>query len=234
MAFTKKGAKWILWIGTLSSLILFLVLTVDTHRQVKVLTHAENLSEQVVQGKRVWQKYNCNDCHTILGFGGYYAPDMTKVYKRIGKEGIRKTVKNPQLVFADSWRKMPQQNLKDEEVEDLVAFFKWVSEINTNDWPPQDSDKLPPSSIRRMVAGVGVSPGGALFKEKGCFACHKISGTGGVAGPAMEGVGRKYDAAKLARYIRDPASVDTKSKMAKQDLTPDQAQQIAQFLMGLK
>jgi len=235
MAFNKKGAKWIFWIGTLSSLILFLVLTVDTHRQVKVLTHAENLSEQVVQGKRVWQKYNCNDCHTILGFGGYYAPDMTKVYKRIGKEGIRETVKKPQVVLANSWRKMPQQNLKDKEVEDLIAFFKWVSEINTNDWPPQDSNKLPPSSIRRMVASVGVSPGGALFKEKGCFGCHKIGGTGGDAGPAMEGVGKKYGAAKLAQYIWDPASVDPKSKMPKQmDLTLDQAQQIAQFLMGLK
>jgi nitric oxide reductase subunit C len=234
MAFSKKGAKWIFWVGTLSSLILFLILTVDTHRQVKVLTHAENLSEQVVEGKRVWQKYNCNDCHTILGFGGYYAPDMTKVYTRIGKDGIRQTVKTPQVVFANSWRKMPQQNLKDKEVDDLIAFFKWVSEINTNDWPPQDSNKLPPSSIRRMVAGVGVSPGGGLFKEKGCFVCHKIGGTGGVVGPAMEGVGKKYDAAKLALYIRDPASVDPKSKMPKQDLTPDQAQQIAQFLMGLK
>ncbi len=235
MAFTKKGAKWIFLVGTLSSLILFLVLTVDTHRQVKVLTHAENLSEQVVQGKHVWQKYNCNDCHTILGFGGYYAPDMTKVYKRIGKEGIRETVKKPEVVLASSWRKMPQQNLNDKEVEDLIAFFKWVSEIDTHDWPPQDSNKLPPSSIRRMVAGVGVSPGGALFKEKGCFGCHKLGGTGGDAGPAMEGVGKKYDAAKLAQYIRDPASVEPKSKMPKQtELTQDQAQQIAQFLMGLK
>lgn len=235
MAFTKKSAKWIFWIGTLSSLVLFLVLTVDTHRQVRVLTHAENLSDQVVQGKRVWQKYNCNDCHTILGFGGYYAPDMTKVYKRIGKEGIQETVKNPQVVFANSWRKMPQQNLQDKEVEDLVAFFKWVSEINTNDWPPQDSNKLPPSSIRRMVAGVGVSPGGALFKEKGCFGCHKIGGTGGNVGPAMEGVGNRYDAVKLSQYIQDPASVNPKSRMPKQsDLTPDEAKQIAQFLMSLK
>ena len=88
MALTQKGAKSILWLGTLSSLILFLILTVDTHRQVKVLTKAENLSDQVVQGKRVWQKYNCNDCHTILGFGGYYAPDMTKVYKRIGQDRV--------------------------------------------------------------------------------------------------------------------------------------------------
>jgi hypothetical protein len=32
------------------------------------LTHASQLSAEVVAGKRVWQKYNCNDCHTILGF----------------------------------------------------------------------------------------------------------------------------------------------------------------------
>jgi cytochrome c1 len=51
----------------------------------------------------------------------------------------------------------------------------------------------------------------------------------------MEGVGNRYDAAKLTQYIRDPASVNPKSRMPKQsDLTPDQAKQIAQFLMGLK
>ncbi len=235
MPLSRKGAKGIFWVGTLISLILFLGLTVDTHQQVKVLTHADNLTEQVVEGKRVWQKYNCNDCHTILGFGGYYAPDMTKVYKRIGKQGIQETVKKPEIVLAKSWRKMPQQNLKEKEVEDLVAFFKWVSEIDTNDWPPQDSGKVSPSSIRRMVATVGVSPGAALFKEKGCFGCHKIGGTGGDSGPPMEGVGSKYDSAKLAQYIFDPTSVDPKSKMGKQiSLTQDQAQQIAQFLTGLK
>src|SRR3989304_6896700 len=142
MTLNRSTAKLILFVGTLTSLILFLILTVDTHRQVKVLTRAENLSEQVVEGKRVWQKYNCNDCHTILGFGGYYAPDMTKVYRRIGKEGIEQVVKKPEVAFAKSWRKMPQQKLQDKEVENLVAFFKWVSEIDTNDWPPQDSKKV--------------------------------------------------------------------------------------------
>jgi nitric oxide reductase subunit C len=79
-----KTAKWIFYLGTLISLVIFLGLTIDTHRQVQTLTNADKLSEQVVAGKRVWQKYNCNDCHTILGFGGYYAPDMTKVYWRRG------------------------------------------------------------------------------------------------------------------------------------------------------
>ncbi len=30
----------------------------------------------------------CNDCHTILGFGAYYAPDMTKAYFRLGENNI--------------------------------------------------------------------------------------------------------------------------------------------------
>ncbi len=71
---SKKAAFWFFLIGTLSSAALFLVLTFDTHRQVKVLTNADRLSDEVVAGKKVWEKYNCNDCHTILGFGGYYGP----------------------------------------------------------------------------------------------------------------------------------------------------------------
>lgn len=31
-------ARWIFYLGTLVSLVLFLVLTVDTHRQVQTLT----------------------------------------------------------------------------------------------------------------------------------------------------------------------------------------------------
>ena len=235
MALSRKGAKLIFFVGTLSSLVLFLILTVDTHRQVRVLTRAENLSEQVVEGKRVWQKYNCNDCHTILGFGGYYAPDMTKVYTRIGEGGIEQAVKKPEVVFSKSWRKMPQQKLQDKEVANLVAFFKWVSEIDTHDWPPQDSQKVTSRAVNRMVAGVGVSPGGALFKEKGCFVCHKIGGVGGSAGPALEGVGKKYETKTLAQYILEPVSVNSKSTMPKPPgVAPEQAQLIAQFLADLR
>ena len=235
MALSRKSALWICLVGTLSSLILFLILTIDTHRQVKVLTKAENLSEEVVQGKRVWQKYNCNDCHTILGFGGYYAPDMTKVYKRVGTVGIQERLKKPEVVLAKSWRKMPQQNLKDDEIKDLITFFKWVGEIDTHDWPPQDSNKLPSSTIRRMIAAVGVSPGGALFKEKGCFGCHKLGGTGGAVGPALEGLGGKYNPETLAKYIRTPAAVNPKSTMPQQpEVSPSDAEQIASFLLGIK
>ena len=39
-----KTAKLIFYVGTLVSLVLFLGLTVDTHRQVETLSHADQLS----------------------------------------------------------------------------------------------------------------------------------------------------------------------------------------------
>ncbi len=235
MELTKRAAKQIFFIGTLSSLILFLALTIDTHRQVKVLTNADKLSDQVVEGKRAWQKYNCNDCHTILGFGGYYAPDMTKSYKRLGEVGIRDRVTKPEVAFAQSWRKMPQQNLSQKEVGDLVAFLRWVNDIDTQEWPPQDSEKRSSSSARKVVAMVGMSPGAALFKEKGCLGCHWIGEIGSKSGTGLDKVGSKYDKETLAQLLIDPKKVNPNFQMAVQtNIQPSEARQIAEFLAGLK
>ena len=68
---SKKTAFWIFLIGTLSSGALFLWATYDTNRQITTLSHVDKLSDEVVAGKRVFERHNCNDCHTILGFGGY-------------------------------------------------------------------------------------------------------------------------------------------------------------------
>ncbi len=235
MALTKRTAFWVCTLGTLSSAILFVALTIDTHRQVDALTHADKLTDQVVAGKRVWQKYNCNDCHTILGFGGYYAPDMTKSYKRLGEVGIRERVTKPEVILARSWRKMPQQNLAPKEVEDLIAFFRWVNDIDTLDWPPQDSEKMPSSSVRKLIAMVGMSPGAALFKDKGCLGCHRVGEVGNDVGPAMEKVGAKYNKETLALYSMDPKKANPNSKMPPQpQVQPLEAKQIAEFLADLK
>ena len=37
-----------------------------------------------VQGKRVFQAYNCMGCHTLLGNGAYLGPDLTNVYEEAG------------------------------------------------------------------------------------------------------------------------------------------------------
>jgi nitric oxide reductase subunit C len=222
-------AKWIFWIGTLVSLVLFLGLTIDTHRQVRALTHADQLTDQVVAGKRVWHKYNCNDCHTILGFGGYYAPDMTKVFWRRGGDGIMAVVRDPEK--NTTWRKMPKYSVTEQELADIVVFLKWTSEIDTHDWPPQDA-----KARRTGVAAVamGVSAGAALFKDKGCFACHRMNETGGTLGPDLTHVGTQLTRESIAKILEDPKAVNPKAIMPRPAVTPDERNQLADFLAGMK
>ncbi|HEU0278088.1 MAG TPA: c-type cytochrome [Rhodanobacteraceae bacterium] len=37
-----------------------------------------------IAGKKVFQAYNCMDCHTLVGNGAYFAPDLTKEYESVG------------------------------------------------------------------------------------------------------------------------------------------------------
>ncbi|NYT59249.1 c-type cytochrome [Alcaligenaceae bacterium] len=37
-----------------------------------------------VAGKRVFQAFNCMGCHTIVGNGAYFGPDLTKTYQHVG------------------------------------------------------------------------------------------------------------------------------------------------------
>lgn len=233
---TKKTAFWIFLIGTISSAAVFLWATYDMHRQVVTLAHVDKLSDQVVAGKKVFEKHNCNDCHTILGFGAYYAPDLTRVVQRIGEDGIRFRVKNPEKALADSWRKMPQQNLTDAEITDLLAFFTWVGEVNNNDWPPQDSKKRISRGEQMMVASVGVSPGAAVFQSKGCMNCHSLHGTGGTFGPALDQVGRRKTVEEIEHYVLDPKGVNPKAMMPpqKDNLSQRELEEVARFLATLK
>ena len=232
---TKKTAFRIFLIGTLSSAAVFLWATYDTHRQVAALSHADKLSDRVVAGKKVFERHNCNDCHTILGFGAYYAPDLTRVVQRVGEDGIRFRVKNPERAFANSWRKMPQQNLTDAEITDLIAFFTWVGEVNNNDWPPQDSRKRISRGEQMMVASVGVSPGAAVFQTKGCMNCHSLHGTGGTFGPNMDQVGRRKTLEEIKQYVRNPKEANPKAMMPPQkELSDRELEEVAKFLSSMK
>lgn len=225
----NRNAFFIFIAGTAISLAIFLWLTVDTHRQVDALTHAENLSDQVVAGKHVWEKKNCNECHTILGFGIYYAPDLTRVYNRIGPEGIKSAVMSPEVTFASSIRKMPNLGVTEQENADLTAFFEWVGNIDNHDWPPQDKDAAMSASQRRL-AGAGLSRGASAYKEN-CIRCHSLGGSGGSSGPALDSIGDKYDAAAISRLIADPSSVQPGSRMmAFPAISADDRQAIGEFL----
>lgn len=109
----------------------------------KALSEAE--AEQLVTlGKKTIQAKNCTNCHTLLGNGAYYAPDLTKAWLDPGWIDVANREKlmldflkdppNHPRTFG-SGRRMPQLGITDAEAHGVVAFLKWMSAIDTNGFP---------------------------------------------------------------------------------------------------
>ena len=75
-------------------------------------------------------------CHTLIGECAYYAPELTKVYERRG-EAFIKTVLMSKIPWAPRGRKMVAFGFSDEQATDVVAFLKWIGEIDLNGFPPK-------------------------------------------------------------------------------------------------
>ena len=136
--FTKSTARNIFYGGATFFFLLFLALTFDSMQTLPKRDNRANLTESVVRGKKVWETRNCIGCHTLLGEGAYFAPELGNVYKRFGNsnEAIKGFIKSRPVEGIPGRRSMPQFNLTDEELEDIAQFLKFTSEINTNNWPP--------------------------------------------------------------------------------------------------
>lgn len=136
--FTKSMARNIYLGGSLFFVLVFLGLTFDTTRKLPELDNRAALTEQVALGKAVWERNNCIGCHTLLGEGAYFAPELGNVYTRFGnsKEAIKGFIKSRPVEGIPGRRSMPQFNLTEEELDAIAEFLKYSSEIKTNNWPP--------------------------------------------------------------------------------------------------
>ncbi|QLF92649.1 cytochrome c [Pseudomonas sp. ABC1] len=138
--FTKGMARNIYFGGSLFFILVFLALTFHTEQTLPERTNEHLMNESVVRGKLVWEQNNCIGCHTLLGEGAYFAPELGNVFQRRGGEeqfnGFLHAWMGAQPLNVPGRRAMPQFNLSEREVNDLAEFLKWTSKIDTNDWPP--------------------------------------------------------------------------------------------------
>jgi len=126
---SKKQARAFFLGGTLVTFLIFIGLTV--YSMTKDQSNHENITEAVVRGKEIWETNNCMGCHTILGEGAYYAPELTKVVERRG-EGYIKAVLMTPVAWQPNGRKMVAYEMSEQEAEDMIEFFKWIGEIDLN------------------------------------------------------------------------------------------------------
>ena len=128
---SKKQARAFFLGGTLVTFLIFIGLTVYSLSKGQDQSNYENITEQVVRGKALWESNNCMGCHTILGEGAYYAPELTKVLERRG-EGYVKSVLITPNPWAPNGRKMVAYGFTEDQANDLIAFFDWIDEIDLN------------------------------------------------------------------------------------------------------
>lgn len=157
---TKSAARNIFYGGSLFFFIILIALTAHSFSYiVNTSTNTKTLSPSVIAGKLVWEKKACINCHTILGEGAYFAPELGNACVRMGggREDFMKGGEDAKTVLADgkeaimTWiknqptgiegrRQMPNFHLSDKELSNIADFLCWTSTIKTGDqWPPQDA-----------------------------------------------------------------------------------------------
>ncbi len=104
----------------------------------------EEAEQLVTLGKLTVQAKNCMNCHTLLGNGAYFAPDLTKawldpawVHEDVREGLMLAFLQDPQgnaRTFGTG-RRMPNLDITEEEAKGIVAFLKWMSTIDTNGFP---------------------------------------------------------------------------------------------------
>ncbi len=222
---SNKAARNMFLFGSLFFFVIFLVMTVDTLG--KLDSRAPEITQMVDNGKMVWHKYDCIGCHTILGNGTYFAPDLTKVASTKPKSYLKRFLMDPKGVKADAV--MPTLGITAEEADKLIAFLDWVSKVDTNDWPPK-----PILATATGVGGKELTAGQLVYQSQGCSSCHSINGIGGSSGPDLTKVGAKHDREWFIGHFRDPQKFIKDSAMPPITATDTEIEQLTAYMLTLK
>lgn len=144
---TRNAARNIFFGGSLLFFLIFVGLTAHSHYYiVTTSTDHEGITDSVRQGKHIWEQNSCINCHSLLGEGAYFAPELGNVWQRYNgvdnpeqaRQGLKTWIRI-QPTGAEGRRQMPAYDFTEEELDALIDFLEWTSRIDTQGWPPNKS-----------------------------------------------------------------------------------------------
>lgn len=118
----------------------YMVKTADVGIRAKdllVRNIASVQSDSAARGEKAFNEGGCSGCHVIGKVSS--GPDLTGVLSRHenGERWVSEFIKNPEHLYEDPYvkamidyfnLKMPNQNMKDGEIKDIIQYLKWVDE----------------------------------------------------------------------------------------------------------
>lgn len=106
----------------------FLLFTLFIYTKPKTVKNKELASGNAIEGRLIWQKYNCQSCHQLYGLGGYLGPDLTNIYSKYQGDSI---------VFhsflTNGIKQMPRFRMNKEEERMLFEFLKYTDKSGISD-----------------------------------------------------------------------------------------------------
>jgi mono/diheme cytochrome c family protein len=134
-----------------------------------------------IRGQVLFSSRGCVGCHAVRGAGGRIGPDLGRTTKGSFYE-----------IFAGMWNhslamgekvaeyRMVRPTFEEGELADLISFIYFLNYFDE------------PGDPRT---------GEILFASKHCIQCHRLSGEGGSAGPALDTLPRGVSPLRIARDL---------------------------------
>ena len=141
-SFTTSSARNVFFGGTVFFVLLFAALVFQSESETPKRDRREMLQNpQIAAGKRLWEHNNCIGCHTLLGEGAYFAPELGNVVVRFGdgeagKAAVKAFIQGRPVNGIPGRRSMPQFNFSDKELDAIADFLEYASKIDAAKWPP--------------------------------------------------------------------------------------------------
>jgi nitric oxide reductase subunit C len=137
--FTTSMARNIFFGGTVFFLLVFLALTYQNEQIIPQRDQRAMLKANpaIAAGKKLWETNQCIGCHTLLGEGAYFAPELGNVVQRLGsKEAVMAFIQSRPKEGIPGRRSMPQFNFTEKQLKEIADFLEYAGKINTAKWPP--------------------------------------------------------------------------------------------------
>ncbi|MBY0436117.1 MAG: cytochrome c [Cyclobacteriaceae bacterium] len=104
----------------LALLVMFLVYTASVYtRGTELSENNPMLDTAAIQGKVLWQKYNCSSCHQLYGLGGFIGPDLTTTISRKGDAYAK-------AIILSGTKRMPHYGITEQEADAITKFLSYV------------------------------------------------------------------------------------------------------------